>query len=130
MSDENLALIRSIYDALAAGDVGAVLGAMSDDIVWNEAERQPLAQGRPQAVASRVFAPLMAEWDGFAVLPEEFLAAGDSVVVLGRYRGTHKETGRSMNPQMVHVWRVSGGKAVVFQQYLDTLAFARASLAV
>ena len=134
MSDENVALIRSVYDAFARGDVDSVLGAMSDDIVWYEDENFPLAEGNPyrgpQSVASGVFAKLMDEWDDFAVLPEEFIGSGDTVVVLGRYRGTHKATGRSMNPQMAHVWRVSGGKVAAFQQYVDTLAVARASGAV
>ncbi len=37
MSQENLALIRAIYSAFAAGDVPGVLGRMSADIVWYEA---------------------------------------------------------------------------------------------
>ena len=131
MANDNVALVRGIYDAFAAGDVAAVLGAMSEDMVWNEAENFPLADRNPyrgpQAVASGVFARLAEEWDGFGVEPQEFLDAGDSVVVLGRYRGTHKATGRAMNPQMAHIWRVSDGKATGFQQYVDTLAVARAS---
>jgi len=131
MANDNVALVRGIYDAFATGDVAAVLAAMSDDIVWNEAENFPLADRNPyrgpQAVASGVFARLAEEWDGFGVEPQEFLDAGDSIIVLGRYRGTNKTTGRAMNPQMAHVWRVSGGKATAFQQYVDTIAVARAS---
>ena len=131
MSQENVALIQGIYDGFAAGDVGAVLGAMSPDIVWNEAENFPYADGNPyvgpQAIAEGVFARCLGEWDGFAVRPEEFLDAGDTVVVLGRYGGSCKATGRPMNPQMAHVWRVADGKAVGFQQYVDTLQVARAT---
>src|SRR6185503_1082897 len=131
MSAANVALIRGIYDGFAAGDVGAVLGAMSPDIVWNEAENFPYADGNPyvgpQAVAEGVFARCIGEWDGFAVKPVEFLDAGDTIVALGRYGGTYTVTGKSMNPQMVHVWRVADGKAVAFQQYVDTLQVARAT---
>jgi hypothetical protein len=130
MSQENVALIRGIYDGFAAGDVGAVLGAMSPDIVWNEAENFPYADGNPyvgpQAIAEGVFARCIGEWDGFAVEVEEILDAGDTVVALGRYGGSCKATGRRMNPQLAHVWRVAGGKAVAFQQYVDTLQVARA----
>lgn len=130
MSQENVALIRGIYEGFAAGDVGAVLGAMSPDIVWNEAENFPYADGNPyrgpEAVLNGVFARCIGEWDGFAVAPEEFLDAGDTVVVLGRYGGVNKASGRAMNPQLVHVWRVADGKAAGFQQYADTLAVARA----
>ena len=131
MSSPNVALVRGIYSAFAAGDVGAVLGRMSPDIVWNEAENFPYADGNPyrgpEAVAAGVFARCVGEWDGFAVAPEEFLDAGDTVVVLGRYRGVNKATGREMNPQLVHVWRIADGKATGFQQYADTLAVGRAT---
>jgi ketosteroid isomerase-like protein len=131
MSQENVALIRGIYDGFAAGDVAAVLGAMSPDIVWNEAENFPYADGNPyvgpQAVAEGVFARCIGEWDGFAVTVEEILDAGDTIVALGRYGGSYKSTGKAMNPQLAHVWRVADGKAVAFQQYVDTLQVARAT---
>ena len=131
MSQANVDLIRGIYAAFAAGDVPAVLGAMSEDMVWNEAENFPYADGNPyrghDAILGGVFARLGAEWDGFAALPEEFLDAGDTIVVLGRYRGSHKATGRSLDAQLAHVWRLKDGKAVAFQQYTDTLQAARAT---
>jgi len=129
MSQANVALIQAIYDAFAAGDIAGVVGRMSPDMVWNEAENFPYADGNPyrgpEAILGGVFGRLGAEWDGFAAVPEEFLDAGDTVVVLGRYRGTCKATGRSMDAQLAHVWRVADGKAARFQQYTDTLQAAR-----
>jgi ketosteroid isomerase-like protein len=108
-----------------------VLGAMSPDIVWNEAENFPYADGNPyvgpQAIAEGVFARCIDEWDGFAVSVEEILDAGDTIVALGRYGGSCKATGKAMNPQLAHVWRIADGKAVAFQQYVDTLQVARAT---
>ncbi len=52
---------------------------------------------------------------------------GETVIVLGRYGGHFKATGRAQNAQMAHVWRIEGGKARAFQQYTDTLQFARAT---
>lgn len=131
MSQANVDLIRGIYDGFAAGDVGAVLGAMKPDIVWNEAENFPYADGNPyigpQAVAEGVFARCVGEWDGFAVAIDEILDAGDTIVALGRYHGTNKATGMPMKAQLVHVWRVADGKVAAFQQYADTLQVARAS---
>ena len=129
MSQQNVDLIRAIYGAFATGDVPSVLSRMSPDIVWAEAENFPYADDSPyrgpDAVLSGVFARLGGEWDGFAASPEEYLDAGDTVVVLGRYRGTYKATGRALDAQLVHVWRVADGKAAAFQQYTDTLQTAR-----
>ena len=128
MSD-NLDLIRGVYDAFAAGDVPGVLGRMSPDIEWNEAENFIYADGNPyrgpEAILNRVFARCIGEWDGFAAIPEEFLDAGDTIVVLGRYRGVSKATGEKLDAQLAHVWRVRGGKVAAFQQYTDTLQAAR-----
>jgi hypothetical protein len=134
MSKENVDLVRAIYDAFAAGDVPGVLGRMAPDMVWNEAENFPYADGNPyvgpDAILGGVFARLGSEWDGFAAVPGEFLDAGDTVVVLGRYRGACKATGRRLDAQLAHVWRVADGKAARFQQYTDTLQAARVTGAV
>ncbi|HEY1607388.1 MAG TPA: nuclear transport factor 2 family protein [Allosphingosinicella sp.] len=129
MSGENVALVRSIYDAFAAGDIPGVLGRMAPDMEWNEAENFPYADGNPyvgaDAIVSGVFMRLGGEWDGFAAVPDEFLDAGDTVIALGRYRGVCKATGKPLDAQTCHVWRLKDGKATRFQQYTDTLQAAR-----
>lgn len=134
MSAENVAIVRSLYHAFAEGDVAAVLGKMSPDIVWMEAENFPYADRNPyrgpEAVAQGVFARCVGEWNGFAVAMDDLIDGGDRVVALGRYRGECKMTGRRMHPQAVHVWTLRDGKVVAFQQYVDTLEVARATGAV
>ena len=129
MSAENVAVVKGIYEAFGTGDVPAVVAAMSPEIEWNEAENFPYSDGNPyrgpDAILGGVFARIGGEWTGFAALPEQFLDAGDTVVVLGRYTGTFNATGQAMNPWMAHVWIVRDGKAVAFRQLVDTLAVAR-----
>ena len=129
MSQENVELVQAIYAAFGAGDVPGVVGRMSPEIVWNEAENFPYADRNPylgpEAILTGVFARLGTDWEGFAAVPDEYLDAGDTVVVLGRYHGTFKATGEMLDAQLVHVWRLEDGKAVAFQQYTDTLQAAR-----
>ena len=129
MSRQDVALIRNLYEAFAKGDVPAVLAAMSPDIVWNEAENYPYADGNPyrgpEPILAGVFARIGSEWDGFAAVPEEYIDGGDTIVVLGRYRGTYRASGRSMDAQMVHVWRLADGRITRFDQRVDTLQSAR-----
>ena len=127
---DNVSVIRGIYDAFGRGDVASVLSAMSPDIEWNEAENFPYADGNPyigpEAVANGVFARCGSEWDGFAAAIDEILDAGSTIVALGRYTGVYRTTGKPIRAQLAHVWRVEGGKAIAFQQYVDTLQVAEA----
>lgn len=129
MTQSNGEMMRSLYAAFGRGDAGTVLGAFDPGIVWNEAEGMDYADRNPyvgpQQVAEGVFGRIMTEWDGFAISPEHSVEEGESVVTTGRYRGTYKATGSPLDAQFVHVWRIRGGKVVRFQQYTDTLQFAR-----
>jgi hypothetical protein len=129
MSEQNVAIVKGIYEAFGRGNVPAVLGAMAPDIVWNEAENFPYADRNPytgpQAILEGVFGRILSDFDGFAVVPEEILDAGDTVVMLGRYAGTCRATGKVQRPQAVHVWRINDGKVTQFQQYADTLHVAQ-----
>ena len=132
---ENVELARKAYDAFSKGDIDTVLAMFDPAIEWREAEGNPYQPSGapwigPQAVVENLFVKLGSEWDGFAAVPEELLDAGDTVVALGRYRGACRATGRIIHAQMAHVWRVRDGKAAAFQQYADTLQFARATGAV
>jgi ketosteroid isomerase-like protein len=131
MSQDQTGLVRSLYDAFAKGDVPFVLGLFSPELVWNDAENFIYADGNPyvgpQAVLEGVFARLGSEWDGFSATPEEIVGSGDTVIALGRYRGTFRASGVAVNAQFAHVWKVAGGKIVRFQQYTDTAQFRDAT---
>ncbi|MEQ8403957.1 MAG: nuclear transport factor 2 family protein [Oceanicaulis sp.] len=124
------AVIEGVYAAFAAGEPDTFAAALHPDIVWNEAENLSYADGNPyegpQAVMEGVIGRVMADWSSFAATPEDMIAEGDRVVVLGRYTGVHAATGKPMDAQMVHVWTVRDGQAVSFQQYVDTLQWFRA----
>jgi len=130
MSETNVGLIQSTYAAFARGDGPAALANMDSTIVWNEAEGFPYADRNPYvgpaAIGEGVFFRLATEWDQFQAIPAEFLDAGDSVVVLGRYKATYKATGVPLDAQFAHVWRLREGKVISFQQYTDTAQAARA----
>jgi ketosteroid isomerase-like protein len=120
---------RGVYGNLKIGNVAAAFELLSDDIIWNEAEGNPLADRNPYKSAAEigegVFGRLAAIYDDFASVPDEFVAEGDRVVVFCRYLGTHKKTGTPLNCQAVHSWTVDGDKIVRFQQYADTEQLTR-----
>ena len=127
--DANTKVVRNVYAAFAEGDVQAVLGAFSPDIVWNEAEGSPYADKNPykgaNEIATGLFARLGSEWDHFDAVPSELLPSGaDKVIAIGRYNARNKATGKDMDIPFVHVWTLSDGKITAFQQYTDTATHA------
>ena len=130
MSQHNVDLVQSMYSAFANGDVPTVLDAMDPQIVWNEAENFPYADGNPyvgpDAIVKGVFMRLGSEWEYWNLNVETLHDAGDTVVALGRYQAKNKTTGIELNAQFAHIWGLRDGKAVTFQQYADTAQTQRA----
>jgi len=130
MSQKNVETIQGLYEAFEKGDIPKVLGQMEQTIEWNQAENFIYADRNPyvgpQAVLEGVFMRFAADWESFTVTPEEWLDAGNRVVVLGSYSGTHKATRNSVRAQFAHIWSVKQGRVVRFQQYTDTKQFAEA----
>ena len=58
--------------------------------------------------------------------PQEFIDAGPDVVVLGRYRGVARGTGKMLDVPFVRVWTFEDGLAVRFRQFLDTAGWREA----
>lgn len=131
MSQENMDIIKGLYDAFARGDIPAVLGGLDAHVDWREAEGFLYADQNPYigpgAVLSGVFARLGGEWEGFQAKPDSLLDGGEAVIAQGHYSGVYKATGRSVLAQFAHVWTLRGGKVVTFQQYTDTKQFSEAA---
>lgn len=123
-------LIRKLYAAFGAGDIGTVLGGFDPRIEWREAEGFYLASGNPYlgpaAVAEGVFGRIGADFAEFSVNPQSYAEGGDVVLVQGRYSGILRASGRKLDAQFAHVWTLRGGKVVSFQQYTDTRAWTEA----
>jgi uncharacterized protein len=126
----NAEIIESLYEAFAKGDVPTVLGLFDPRIEWNEAEGVRYADRNPyrgpMAVAEGVFGRIISEVDQFAAVTSKFTDGGDTVVVEGRYKGKVKATGAMLDAQFAHVYTLSGGKVVRFQQYTDTAQWTKA----
>lgn len=125
----SLETIRAAYAAFGRNDPSMLFSAMDPAIHWNEAEGFPLADRNPyvgpQAIGEGVFARLLAALDNFTVTPTTFIDGTDHVVVLGRYGGTTKAGGATLDAQFCHVFKFHGGRIVLFQQYTDTEQWRR-----
>lgn len=121
----NVQTVRDLYEAFGQGDVPTVLAGMDASIQWREAEGNPYQMSGeawigPDAILQNLFVKLGSEWDAFTVHPKDFHDAGETVVVEGRYTGTYKATGKSLDAQYCHIFKIRDGKLTSFQQFVDT----------
>jgi ketosteroid isomerase-like protein len=126
----NMQRIRDLYAAFAGGDIPAVLAGFAPNIEWREAEGNPYqpsgeAWVGAEAILQNLFARLGGDWEVFTVNPKAFHDAGAAVLVEARYVGRHKTTGKALDAQVCHVWKLEDGKITSFQQYTDTAQLQR-----
>jgi ketosteroid isomerase-like protein len=115
-------LVKSHYDANAVGDLKGMLAPLAPDVAWTEMEGFPYGGtylGSDEVVAG-VFARLASEWRDYSAELQTLHDAGDTLIGTGWYSGTYSPTGKSMRCRFAHVWQVSDGAIVAFEQFTDT----------
>lgn len=117
-----LRVVQALYEAFEARDEAALRAVLHPDVEWHQCPGFPGGDRRSgvEQVLAKVFSGLRSEWEDFAAPVEEYLACGDHVVALGRYRGRHGRTGREMEAVFAHVYEVRAGRIVRYRQYADT----------
>ena len=124
----NLQIVSEHYAASDRGDLAAMLADVAPDARWTEMAGFPCAGTwvGPAQIAEHVFKVLGSEWNDYRMTLEALVDGGDCIVGIGTYSGTYKRTGRAMQARVAHVWRLTGGEIVAFEQFTDTLLVAKA----
>jgi len=116
-------VVSAHYAASERGDLAGMLADFAEDGQWTEMDGFPCRGtyvGRPP-IMENVFAVLANQFDSYTFVLERLIDAGDEVIGIGHYSGTHKQTGKSFAARAVHVWSVKNGKICRFEQFTDTL---------
>src|ERR1700735_3768087 len=128
--DGTESVVKSLYAALARGDVPAAVALMSPRVESLEAEHTPYYAGLvvgPDKVVETVFGPVNKDFENFAVTEQNYITQDSRTAAIGVYRGLRRQTGRELRAHFVHVWEVIDGKIVRFTQYTDSGAWAEAN---
>ena len=127
---KSVELVRGLYASFASGDLPGFLDRLDPRVVWNEAEGFPYSDRNPhvgpEAIVEGVFARLGGDWADFRVEVGEIVGGDEVVTMFGRYQARSKRTGRALDVQCAHTWWLRAGKAVRFQQMVDTAGVAAA----
>lgn len=120
----NVDIARSAYEAFGRGDLEALGEMLSEDGTWLTSDELPLGgetEGRDEILGN--FAQIPNYWSSFSVDPEEFIDAGDWVVVRGTQRASTDDG--SFESPFAHLMKFSGGKIVRGEFYADSAKAAK-----
>jgi hypothetical protein len=130
MSDQqNVQTVQDAYAAFGRGDIQAILNRLTDDVEWflpGEGEIPQAGLYRGKEGVSRFFQVLAQDTEFSRFEPGTYIAQGDHVVALGRYKAKVRQTGRSFEAEWAMVFTFRGGKIAKFHEYTDTSAISRA----
>lgn len=123
--DGAVAVAQRLYDALAGQDVAAL------DALLDPAFSGDVSRGMPMGVGGDIDGPdamirdvwgVVAEGYDVRPVPDDLLAVGqDRVVVIGRYLGRARSSGRSFEAAFAHDVAVRDGRIAALRQITDTV---------
>jgi ketosteroid isomerase-like protein len=120
----NVDIAKADYEAFGSGDMETLKASFANDAVWVSSDELP-AGGEitgPEAIIAG-FMEIPGNWSSFSVDPEEFIEAGDWVIVRGtQTAGTDKG---SMTARYVHLLQFRDGKVVRGEFFSDTAKAAK-----
>ena len=124
MSQQNVEVIRKTFEAYNRGDYDEAAACLAPDVVWEIGQEVP-ARG-PDAVKT-MWARWDSEWEELETVPEEYIDAGDEVVVTVHYRGRGRSSGIEYSERLFDVYTVRDGRCVrkrEFKRRSEALAAA------
>ncbi len=119
----NVDTARAAYEAFGRGDLESLKESFAEDGVWVTSDELPLGgtvEGRDAILGN--FAQIPNYWSAFSVDPEEFLDAGDYVVVRGTQRAGNDKG--SFEAPFAHLMKFDGDGKVVRGEFFGDSAKA------
>jgi|SRR5215211_1698897 len=120
MSRENVEALWRGYEAFNRRDIDAWLEGFHPDAEMHDLSSIPDAPVRRGHAALREWVSMMDEiWVGGRYEPEDFIDAGQSVVVAVRGTGRGRGSEIPMDVEMFHLFEIEDGKVRRLAAYLD-----------
>ena len=124
MTETNLQLIQTVYEAFGRGDVPFIASKVrpearwdfnvtSSDVPWHVPVSGP-------AEVPKFLAAFLGNVELEAFEPRQFIAAGDDVVAHIRIAYTVKRTGKRVDEEQLHWWTVRDGRIARLRHFEDT----------
>jgi ketosteroid isomerase-like protein len=127
-TNPNISAIKGIYEDFGRGNIEGILARLGDDVHWEELTNSdiPYAGKRQGKAAVREFFQAIAQIDVSSFDPQEYISAGDRVIVCGQWGGRVRATGKTFLSRWAMLWTLKDGKVARFMCYEDTASTAAA----
>jgi ketosteroid isomerase-like protein len=113
MSQANVELVRTVYERFRENDFDGALALHHPDVEVHDRPEAPDPQvyrGHDGVLES--LRASQATFDSLDLEPEEFVDAGEDVVVVFRFRGTGRESGVPIDERLAHRWTIRDGRII------------------
>jgi ketosteroid isomerase-like protein len=131
MSQENVEIVRTIVDAHARGDWGAVFTNYHPEIEWDQSRNRlsfdlpPVSKGH--AGIRDWFRRSVEAWSLVEYEQEELIDAGDQVVQFFRMHARGRASGIELDGPLAQVWTVTDGLVVRVEFFDDRVEALKAA---
>ncbi len=119
MSEENVEIVRRIYEGWSRGDFSVGRDLLAPGFEWQQHAEAVEPGARRSGAVGNSLRNIFEIYEEFRVIPEEFIDAGERVVVLARVRGTARRSGIKLDERWGFVWTVRDGRLVRNEVYAD-----------
>jgi ketosteroid isomerase-like protein len=118
MSRENVEIVRRALEAFEQGGIDATLRFYDPEVIWQEAEDEPEAETHEghdglRALVQKWLAP----FDDLRIEPEEFIDAGEAVVMPYVFRARERISGNDITAPETWVFSLRDRKICEVREY-------------
>ena len=117
MSQENVEVVRRIFDGWSQGDFSVGRDLMTADFEWQQQADAVEPGSRRGAAIATAFRNLFDVWESYRIVTDRYLDAGDKVVVFAHNRATARGSGMKLDQPFAYVWTVQAGKLARVEIY-------------
>ena len=110
MADTNIEVVRKAYDALAAGDFGALLALLSDDVKAHVPGKSPVAGDYDGKEAVGGYVAKLAELSGGTLRFQPHDVTASEAHAVGLVKDLAERGDKVLDMNNVHVWHVAAGR--------------------
>jgi ketosteroid isomerase-like protein len=128
MDQAHVDVLRNFYDALERSDVDSAVGLCDPEVeVYLNPDVVATLAPKGQKEVASYLRGWFDSWDKYAPRPQEFIEAGEQVVVYVQLLARGKGSRFEIEEEMADVFRLEDGKIVQLRLYVDRAVAQRSA---